>query len=219
MATQRGEGTRIDGSNRMLRTRQRIGRLHARIADHRRDHLHQTSATAIATADVIAIEDLAVKAMTRAMGKRAFRRSVADAGLGELRRQLQYKAAWANRVVVAVDRFYPSSKTCSACGEKNAALALRDRRWTCPACGAHHDRDANAATNIEREGLRLLAGTCPDGPTPRSGERNARGEDACAAGRTSPSGQPTSTNRERTDRAARRSPRHARTDRARQGVG
>ena len=210
------KGTRIDVSNRMLRTRHQVGRLHARVADHRRDLLHRTSATAVRTANVIAIEDLAVKAMARAMNKRAFRRSVADAGLGELRRQLQYKAAWSNRVVVAVDRFYPSSKTCSACGEKHAALALRDRRWTCPACGADHDRDANAATNIEREGLRLLA---LNDTTPRSGGIHARGEDACATVRSPAAGQPTSTNRELTDRAARRSPRKARKDQARRGVG
>jgi len=165
------KGTRIEASNRMRRTRRTIGRLHATITDQRRDHLHQTSAAAVATAKVIAIEDLAVKALARGMGRRAFRRSVADAGLGELRRQLTYKAKWTGRTLSVVDRYFPSSKLCSACGARNDALTLRDRTWTCPACQTEHDRDDNAATNIEREGVRLLAGTGPDGGTPRSGGR------------------------------------------------
>ena len=206
------KGTRIAVSNRMRATTRRIGALHARIADTRRDHLHQTSAAAIATATVIAIEDLAVKAMGRSMGRRAFRRSIADAGLGELRRQLTYKAQWRNRTLVVVDRFFPSSKTCGVCGAINAALALKERRWTCAGCGAEHDRDLNAAQNIEREGLRLLADmTGPDGRTPRSGGTHARGVAACAAGSASPVGQPTTTNRELTYRAAK--PRTRRTPR------
>ncbi len=113
---------------------------------------------------MIAIEDLNVKAMSRGMGRKAFRRSVSDAGLGEIRRQLAYKATWRGRVLVAVGRFYPSSKTCSACGHVHS--------------GAEHDRDINAAKNIRREGLRLLAeGTGPEGRTRRS-----RGSEAYADG-------------------------------------
>jgi putative transposase len=138
----------------------------------------------VAGAQVIAIEDLAVKAMQRGMGRRAFRRGVADAGLGEIRRQLTYKAAWLGRTVVVVDRFYPSSKTCSGCGQHHAGLQLRERSWQCSACGASHHRDRNAAINIEREGLRLLAETS----TPRSGGIDARGESASAAGSPSPAG-------------------------------
>ncbi|EQD59330.1 IS605 family transposase OrfB, partial [mine drainage metagenome] len=86
--------------------------LHAKIGDLRRNHQHQLTAAAVTHAVVIAIEDLAVKAMSRSMGRRSFRRSVGDAGLGEIRRQLAYKAQWRGRVLVAVNRFYPSSKTC-----------------------------------------------------------------------------------------------------------
>ena len=198
------KGSRIEASNRMRVTRQRIGRLHARIADRRRDHQHQLTARLVAGAQVICIEDLAVKAMGRSMGRRAFRRSVGDVGLGEVRRQLGYKAAWRGRVVSVVDRFYPSSKTCSACGHVHAGLQLRERRWTCPACGAAHDRDRNAAINIEREGLRVLAeGSGGDaGGTRRSRGTNARGEHACAAARTPVAGQPNSSNREPDRRAA-----------------
>lgn len=198
------KGTRVAVSNRMRRRKARIGTLHARIGDLRRDHQHRLTSAAIAGASVIAIEDLNVKAMSRGMGCKAFRRSVGDAGLGEIRRQLAYKSMWRGCVLVAVDRFYPSSKTCSACGRVHAGLMLSDRHWTCFGCGAAHDRDINAAINIRREGLRLLAeGTCPDGRTRRSRGTEARGEDTCAAGRTSPAGQPTSLNRELAYRAAK----------------
>lgn len=180
------KGTRLASSNRMKRTRAAIGRLQARVADCRRDHQHQLTAQVVRLASVIAIEDLAVKAMARGMGRRAFRRSVGDAGLGEIRRQLTYKAKWHGRALVVVDRFYPSSKTCSGCGAVNTDLQLRDRAWTCGACGAAHHRDHNAAVNIEREGLRLLAS---EPSTPRSGGIDARGEAASATGRTSPAGR------------------------------
>ena len=196
------KSTRIEVSNRMRRRRRQIGRLHAQVADQRRDHQHQLTARVVAGAQVICIEDLNVRAMHRGMGRRAFRRSVGDAALGEIRRQLTYKAAWRGRQVSVVDRFYPSSKTCSGCGHVHAGLKLKDRRWTCPACGADHDRDINAAINIEREGLRLLASTGPAGRTPRSGGSDARGEAACAVTRTSVAGQPTSENRELAYRAA-----------------
>ena len=182
-------GTRLTESNRARKRRRQIGRLHASISDARRDHQHQLTRRIVDRAQVIAIEDLAVKAMARGMGRRAFRRGVADAGLGEIRRQLTYKAAWAGRTLVVVDRFYPSSKTCSECGAVNGELALKDRTWTCGACGAAHHRDLNAAANIAAEGLRILS-------TPGSGGIDARGEGACAAGSSSPAGQPTSLNRE-----------------------
>ena len=181
------KGTRIEVSNRMRKTKRRIGRLHVRVADARRDHQHQLTARVVQQAEVIAIEDLAVKAMSRGMGRRAFRRGVSDAGLGEIRRQLTYKAAWRSRTLVVVDRFYPSSKTCSACGQIHAGLRLRDRHWVCGACGAAHQRDRNAAVNIEREGLRLLAqAQVPS--TPRSGGIDARGESASATGSQPPAG-------------------------------
>jgi len=198
------KGTRIAVSNRMRRRKAQIGTLHAKIGDLRRNHQHQLTARAVAGASVICIEDLNVKAMAHGMGRKAFRRSVGDAGLGEIRRQLAYKAARRHRVLRVVDRFYPSSKTCSACGVINAALTLSDCAWRCAACGTDHDRDANAAQNIRREGLRLLAeGTCPEGRrTRRSRGTEARGGDACAAGGTSPVGQPTSLNRELAYRTA-----------------
>ena len=170
------KGTRIEVSNRMRRTQRHVATLHARIGAVRREALHRATTDLVRSAQVIAIEDLAVKAMARGMGRRGFRRSVANAAPGELRRQVAYKARWSVRQLSVVDRWYPSSKTCSDCGAINRALQLRERRWICPSCGAEHDRDFNAAINIEREGLRLLAETGPDGRTPMSGGTDARGD-------------------------------------------
>ena len=171
------KGTRIEVSNRMRRTQQRVADLHARIAAVRREALHRATTDLVRNAGVIALEDLAVKAMSRAMGRRGFRRSVANAAPGELRRQITYKAQWSGRTLSVVGRWYPSSKTCSACVAVNKALQLKDRRWTCPACGTEHDRDSNAAVNIEREGLRLLeAGPRAALHTPMSGGIDARGD-------------------------------------------
>ena len=91
-----------------------------------------------------------------------FGKSVADNGYGMLLDMLSYKLEDRGRKLVKVDRFFPSTQLCSACGYQNTELrgtdALSIREWDCPSCGAHHDRDRNAATNIHREGLRLLSG-------------------------------------------------------------
>ena len=103
-----------------------------------------------------------------------------DGALGELRRQIRYKAQWAGRQVIEIDRFYPSSQRCFECGTVNATLGCA-KRWECPACGVSQDRDENAAKNIRAEGMRQLAATClvPTGQGPGS---HARGV-ACAAER------------------------------------
>lgn len=165
-------GARIEVSNRMRRTKRRISSLHARIAAVRREALHRSTTDLVRTAQVIAIEDLAVKAMARGMGRRGFRRAAHNAALGEIRRQITYKAQWAGRTLSVVSRWYPSSKTCSACGDVHKELQLRERSWSCPSCGAEHDRDFNAAVNLEREGLRLLEAPS----TPMSGGIDARGD-------------------------------------------
>ena len=136
-----------------------LARLHARIADCRREHLHRLSYRLVHENQVIAVEDLNAKGMGRstkgtreALGrnvraKNGLNHSVRDAAFGELRRQLEYKAAWYGRTVMVVDRWYSSSKTCSACGAKREG-------WRCEACGAEHHRDVDAAKNIEAEGLK-----------------------------------------------------------------
>lgn len=133
------------GSARWRRQKARVARLHAKVADSRRDWLHKRSTELVHSADVIALEDLHVKGMLR---NRRLARSLSDASLGELRRQIEYKAAWYRKQVLFAGRFTPTSKTCSCCGHVLADLKLSTRRWICPACGTDHDRDINAAWNI-----------------------------------------------------------------------
>ncbi len=175
------KGVRLEMSRRRARTRARIARLHRRIGDLRRDALHRVSTALVAEAKILVLEDLNVKALARGGHRRGFRRAMGDVALGELRRQIRYKAEWAGRQVIEIDRFFPSSKRCFECGTVRATLGCA-KRWACPACGVSHDRDENAAKNIRAEGLRQLAAACsvPTGKGPGS---DARGV-ACAAERT-----------------------------------
>ena len=213
------KGTRLECSQRRRRTQRRIAKLHAGIADVRRDAIHQATSAIVRDATVICLEDLNLKAMVRSMGRRGFRRSVGNAALGEVRRQLTYKAQWHQRTLSVVGRWYPSSKTCSSCGAVNRALTLKQKHWTC-ACGAVHDRDTNAARNIRAEGLRLLdAAASP--ATPRHGESHARGvASAVAPGQViAPVQHRPTKNRELAPKPARASPRNTRMERVAAGAG
>ncbi|MFI1237657.1 RNA-guided endonuclease InsQ/TnpB family protein [Nocardia salmonicida] len=148
------------GSSNRARARLRVARIHARIADRRRDHLHKLSTRLVRENQVIAIEDLSVRNMVR---NRRLARSIADASWSQFRAMLEYKADWYGRTVVAVDRFYPSSRSCSVCGSIVDKLPLNIREWQCR-CGVVHDRDVNAAKNIRAVGLAVLA--CGDGVRP-----------------------------------------------------
>lgn len=206
------KGTRIPQSKRSLRMKRRIGRLHSRIRDTRVNALHRFTSGIVRRIGLIGIEDLSVKGMVRGMGRRAFRRSVSDAALGELRRQLEYKARWYGRVVIPIDRFYPSSKRCFECGAVHVDLKLSDRHWQCPACHAELDRDLNAAKNIEAEALRLHAET-----TARNAGGDARGADKGRTAEIVPLFQPSVMNREPVTRRAAPSSRTRR--RERRGTG
>jgi putative transposase len=103
---------------------------------------------------VVCVESLAVEHLLK---NHCLAKAIADVGWGELLSMLSYKARWYGRSVVAINRWYPSSKRCSACGHELEALALAVRAWTCPICGAVHDRDINAALNIKAEGLSVFA--------------------------------------------------------------
>jgi putative transposase len=138
------------GSVNRGKARVRVARIHARIADRRRDHLHKLTTRLVRENQTVVIEDLSVWNMLR---NHNLARAISDAAWSELRGMLEYKAQWYGRTVVAVDRWYPSSKTCSACGRINPTMPLRVRSWTCPGCGADHDRDVNAAKNILAAGL------------------------------------------------------------------
>ncbi len=136
---------RIQGSGRWHRQRQRVARLHARIADSRKDHLAKLTSDLVRRFDVICIEDLDVRGMMR---RRPLARSMGDAGMSAVRQMLSYKCTWHGRQLRLVDRFFPSSKRCSDCGHVLETLPLCLRSWRCPSCGVEHDRDVNAAKNI-----------------------------------------------------------------------
>lgn len=144
------------GSANRARQRVRVARAHEKVANRRKDALHKFTTHAVRESQNIAVEDLNVRGM---QGNRRLAKAVGDAAMSELARQLEYKCAWSGRGFVRVGRFYPSSKTCSACGYVYRGLTLAERVWDCPACGMRHDRDLNAAVNIAREGRRILEGT------------------------------------------------------------
>jgi putative transposase len=142
------------GSKNSHKARLKLARLHARVADQRRDHLHKLSARLVRETQVIVVEALSVKNMIR---NRSLSRVISDAAWRELFRQLEYKSAWYGRDFLKIDRFHPSSKKCSCCGYVLDRLPLGVRHWTCPACEAEHDRDGNAAHNILAAGLAVSA--------------------------------------------------------------
>ncbi len=157
---QRALARKKKGSANRAKAKHRVARIHGRIADRRRDHLHKLSTRLVREYDTIAIEDLTVRNMVR---NHSLARAISDASWSELRRQLEYKAGWYGREVIAIDRWYPSSKTCSVCGAIVEKLPLNIREWTCR-CGTRHDRDVNAARTILAAGLAVSA--CGDGVRP-----------------------------------------------------
>jgi putative transposase len=147
------------GSRNREKARLEVARVHARIADRHRDFTHKLSTRLIRENQTICVESLNVKAMVK---HPTLAKAIHDVGWGELVRQLAYKAAWYGRTLVALDKWYPSSKRCFECGHVLDSLALDSlaldtRQWTCPACGSVHDRDVKAAKNIKAAGLAASA--------------------------------------------------------------
>ena len=147
---QKALSRKVKGSNNRRKAKVRVARIHARIADIRQNHLHQLSTRLIRENQTIVVEDLNIRGMVK---NHSLARAISDASWSELMRQLSYKAEWYGRKLVKVDRFFPSSKTCSACGHLLNKLPLQIRSWECPSCGVNHDRDHNAARNILAAGL------------------------------------------------------------------
>ena len=151
---QRCLARRQKGSRRREKQRLRVARAHAHVRQERQAALHALTTRLVRDFDLICIEDLNVKGLGRGIHARA----IHDVAFSEVRRQLAYKGEWYGKILVEVDRWYPSSKTCSACRHTLDELRLDERQWKCPKCGTLHDRDVNAARNLLAEGLRQLAG-------------------------------------------------------------
>jgi putative transposase len=153
-----------DGANR-AKARRQVAKIHARITDRRRDNLHKLTTRLVRENQTLVIEDLSVGNMVK---NRNLARAISDAAWADFRSMLQYKAHWYGRKVIAVDRWFPSSKLCSHCGTLKERMPLHVRTWTCD-CGASHDRDVNAAKNLLAAGLAVTAcgaGVRPQRSTP-----------------------------------------------------
>jgi putative transposase len=151
---QRRMARRREGSANRRKAALKVARAHRKVRSARQDFLHRASTRLVRSADLIVIEDLNVAGMIR---NRHLARAISDCGWSEFRRQLAYKCERAGRELIVIGRWFPSSKTCSACGHLLAKLSLATRHWTCPGCGTRHDRDINAAKNILAAGQAVSA--------------------------------------------------------------
>jgi putative transposase len=179
--------TRRRPSARWRGTQARIARLHTAVADVRRDGLHKLTTRLVRTHGAIVLEDLNVAGMTR---NRRLARHIAGVGMAELRRQIEYKARWSGVRVHLADRWYPSSKTCSACGVVKTKLCLSERVYRCESCGLVLDRDLNAARNlaalVERETSSPSCGATRNEPAGNPRKTRATRATGTATGRPAP---------------------------------
>jgi IS605 OrfB family transposase len=151
--SQRNMSRRLKGSANWEKARRRVAKHHARMADARRHFHHDLSTRLIRDHQTVCVETLNVAGL----GRSNLAKSIHDAGWGQFTAMLVYKAKLHGRTVIKVDRAFPSSQLCSACGHRDGPKPLKVRTWTCPACWAHHDRDLNAARNILAAGLAAVA--------------------------------------------------------------
>lgn len=159
------------GSNRRAKARAKVARIHAHVANQRLDAIHKATTWLAETYSEISIEDLNVAGMAR---NHHLAKAVSDASFGEFRRQLEYKTARTGAALHVVDRWYPSSKTCSKCGRVKAKLSLAERVYKCDGCGLVMDRDLNAAINIR------VAGSAPETVNAHRGTRSRSNQHGCA---------------------------------------
>ena len=174
---QKALSRKVKGSRRRAKARAKVARIHAHVANQRLDAMHKLTTWLASTFSHISVEDLNAAGMAR---NHRLAKAVSDASFGEFRRQLEYKTAKTGARLHVIDRWYPSSKTCSKCGAVKAKLSLSERVYRCDGCGLSIDRDLNAAVNI------LVAGSAPE-------TVNARGGDTSRADTTSGNANPNET--------------------------
>ena len=152
----------VKGSSNRNKQRIKVARIYKHINNQRNDYLHKLSKHIIDENQIICVEDLKIKNMTK---ENDYNKSLLDSSMSRLLTMLTYKASWYRRTIVKIPSDYPSSQLCSSCGYQNKeAKKLKIRKWTCPECGKTHDRDINAAKNILSKGIEMLTkdGTHPD---------------------------------------------------------
>jgi putative transposase len=147
---QRRASRKVKRSANRRKANLKVAKQHERIANCRKNFLHQLSSKLVKNHDGIAIEDLAVKNLLK---NHKLAQAISDVSWAEFRRQLEYKCEWQGKHLLVIGRYEPSTKLCSTCGYTNHTLTLADREWNCPSCGSHHDRDHNAAINIKQMAL------------------------------------------------------------------
>lgn len=147
-------GLKLPEAKNYQKQKRKVARLYEKVANQRDDFLNKLSTEIIKNHDVICIEDLNTKGM---LSNRKLAKSISDVSWSKFVVKLQYKAEWYGRVIIKIDRWYPSSQLCSSCGHRDGKKSLHIREWTCPHCQTNHDRDINASKNILNEGLQLHA--------------------------------------------------------------
>lgn len=146
---------KVKGSKNRNKQRVIVAKAHEKVVNKRNDFLHKLSSKIVNENQIICLEDLSVKNMVR---NHKLAQSISDVSWSKFVDMLKYKTEWNNRELVQINRFYPSSKSCSECNYINEGLTLKNREWTCPSCNTHHDRDINAAKNILKQGINILSG-------------------------------------------------------------